>query len=73
MGEAVISRCGECQEEVVDGPEGGYCCGKCGHSVDPPAVVSARYAAERERHRLVRDEIRAELRATRPRRPEQQR
>ena len=68
MAEPVVSRCQECDAQVVDGPEGGYCCSRCGFSIDPPAVVSARYAAVRERHRRFREETRAELARTRPRR-----
>ena len=38
----IISACENCGERVVDGPTGGYCCSRCGHSVDPPEVVRAR-------------------------------
>lgn len=68
MTSGVRSRCDECREPVVDGPEGGYCCSYCGHSVDPPRLVMERRQKEWDRRAAIRAEIREEIRATRPRR-----
>lgn len=47
----VMSRCYRCQADVIDGPEGGYACGGCGHTVEPPARAAARRQATGSRKR----------------------
>lgn len=51
----VLSSCDNCFQPVVDGPEGGYCCSRCGHSVDPPNVVMTRRQAEWARRKANRE------------------
>ncbi|QMU77135.1 hypothetical protein GXW83_16885 [Streptacidiphilus sp. PB12-B1b] len=58
----IISVCENCGERVVDGPQGGYCCSRCGHSVDPPDVVRARRQADWDRRRAAREGSWPELR-----------
>lgn len=50
----VVSACQSCGDRVVDGPDGGYCCSRCGHSVDPPEVLRARRDSEWNRRRAER-------------------
>lgn len=69
MDDAIRSRCDNCRETVVDGPTGGYCCSRCGFSVDPPEVAMARRGKVWAERAAFRELIRDELKATRPRKP----
>ena len=58
----IISVCENCGERVVDGPKGGYCCSRCGYSVDPPELVRARRQADWDRRAAARKGSWPELR-----------
>jgi hypothetical protein len=53
--------CEECGTQVVEGPEGGYVCGQCLHTVLPPRYEErrreglARVAAERQERAAARE------------------
>lgn len=59
--------CRQCQSEVVEGPEGGYACGQCTHTVEPDGYAERREAGL-ARAREAR-QAKALARTSNPRRP----
>ncbi|MBB1243981.1 hypothetical protein GL263_10490 [Streptomyces durbertensis] len=54
--------CAQCGWPVIEGPEGGYACGQCLHTVEPPGYEERRVAGQ-ARAREVREARTARRRA----------